>query len=75
MDGMVIVSARGRARTDAQSRSDGRGSAVIGNEPRRKPGFLFVQIIVVDAPERRLWAIKREDSRAAFARLSEWKMP
>jgi hypothetical protein len=34
MDVMVIVSARGRARADAQSRSDGRGSAVIGSKPR-----------------------------------------
>jgi hypothetical protein len=34
VDGMVIESARGRAQADAQSRSEGRGSAAIGEEPR-----------------------------------------
>jgi hypothetical protein len=71
VDGRVMVSARGRARADAQSRSDGRGSAVIGTRPRRKPGFVFDGITVVNAPERRLWAIKREDRRALLARRSQ----
>lgn len=71
---MVIVSARGRAQADAQSRSDGRGSAVIGERPRHRPGFFIAQITVVNAPEQRLWAIKREDRRAAFARRSELRL-
>jgi hypothetical protein len=75
MDVRVNVSTRGRAQADAQSRSDGRGSAVIGNEPRWKPGFFIASISVVNVPEQRLWAVKREDGRAVFARLSEWKLP
>ena len=71
---MVMASARGRARADAQSRSDGRGSVTDRQDKNpRGPlgGFCFLRIRAVNAPERRLWAIRREDRRAAVARRSE----
>ncbi len=66
-------SARGRAQADAQSRCDGAGSGVIGSDPRqlrRCEGLFLSEIILVKSPERRLWASKREDRRALFARRS-----
>jgi hypothetical protein len=65
---MVIVSARGRARADAQGRGDGAGSVT----DRRKPptrcwGLLsFEQHQGGEAPERRPWASKRERSPGRF---------
>jgi len=55
----VNVSARGRARADAQSRCEGRGSIVIGSETPASAGVFRWGITVVNAPEQRLWAVKR----------------
>src|SRR3954470_7377885 len=69
----VIASARGRAQADAQSRGDGAGSGVIGGDPcglAAVRGFCFSEIILVKSSERRLWASKRENRRAMFARRS-----
>src|SRR3954452_23685068 len=69
----VIASARGRAQADAQSRGDGAGSGVIGGDPCGLAAvrvFCFSEIILVKSSERRLWASKRENRRAMFARRS-----
>ncbi len=55
---------------DAQSRSEGRGSAAIGIKTPVSAGVLLLGIAAVNAPEPRLWAEKREDRRAALARRS-----
>lgn len=123
---MVNVSARGRARADAQDRCDGVGSGEIGHEPsgreQARGPFVFmggvsrqhltacrpecvyavaeceqhvaqactkaafaggikgrlqsaspVPISLVKSQSGGLWAIEREDRRAAFARRSEFK--
>ena len=85
------MSARGRARADAQGRCDGVGSEEIGlSEPSRTlrsvPGGFLVSAPVPlrdylkpahffgEAPERRPWAIKREDRPAAFAGRSKSRL-
>ncbi len=56
----VSASARGRAQADAQSRGDGRGSAAIGYGTPASAGVSCLCIALVNAPEPRLWASKRE---------------
>src|SRR5215469_8746718 len=73
------MSARGRARADAQGRCDGVGSEEIGSS---KPSHVLIGLgrassfrikktkrlhFFGEAPERRPWAIKRENRPAAFA--------
>jgi len=77
----VDLSARGRARADAQGRGDdGAGSEEsIGNEPSGVSGatalgglcFCFSNLPFFGevSEERRPWAVKREGRRAFFARL------
>src|SRR3982751_4169434 len=72
----VNASARGRALAAVQSRGDGAGSGMIRRGPRRFKAarvFCCVAIILVKPPERRLWARKREDRRAFFARRSSFR--
>jgi hypothetical protein len=77
------LSARGRARADAQGRGDGVGSEEIGSrEPSRthhraREGLSFgwrktkTLYFFGEAPEQRPWAIKREDRPAVFAGRSD----
>src|SRR5215469_4246662 len=77
------MSARGRARADAQGRCDGVGSEEIGSS---KPSHVLIGLgrassfrikktkrlhFFGEAPERRPWAIKRENRPAAFAGRSK----
>jgi hypothetical protein len=79
----IDLSARGRARADAQGRCDGAGSEEIGcrNPPAQQPvleGFGFTLNrsqwlhFFGEVSERWPWAKTREDRPAAFAGRSEF---
>ena len=63
---MVVVSGRGRARADAQSRSDGHGSVTDRQyrDPQAQPGGFS---LVADQGG------EYSRAKAAFARRSEWR--
>src|SRR5688500_15949268 len=82
----IDLSARGRARADAQGRCDGAGSEQIGcrNPPAQLPvleGFWLLLNrsqslhFFGEVPERRPWAYKREDRPAVFAGRSKLVKP